>query len=301
MKHQAFARNTLAIVCIILWASAYVFTRVAIQHFSPASISSLRYLFASLVLLPYIITKRIKLPEMRDLGWFIGSGLTGFTLYVIFFNIGSVTVEASVSSLIVSVSPVISAILAKLFYKERMGWIKWLAFIAAFVGVTLICIGEDGLTINSGIVWILFCPIFTALYIIIIQVLLKRGYEPFQVTAYSIFCGTIFLLPLLPGAMPELIIAPIEQLLPIIYLGVFPTCIAYIGWSYAMSKADKIADVTNYLFVTPVLTFFMGYIGLGETPSAIAFLGGALVMAGVITTNFYTGKSAQKRNSTNLR
>ncbi len=284
MKNQAVARNVLASVTIVLWASAYVFTRAAVAYFAPLSVASLRFCFASLALIPYVIIKRVKPPKLRDLGWFAGSGLSGFTLYMIFFNIGSQAVTATVSSLIIALAPVISAVLAIFAFKERMGRTKWIAFIAAFAGVAVICLGEGEFIINAGIIWLLLGALVSAVYFLITKALLKRGYAPLQVTAYSIFIGTFFLLPFVPSAIPELVAAPLGRILSLVYLGIFPAAIAYILWTYALSKSERIGDVTNYMFVTPVLTFFMGYWGLGEMPPVTAFLGGALVMAGVIMT-----------------
>ena len=285
MKSQTAARNVLAILTIMLWASAYVFTRAAVAYFAPLSVASLRFCFASLALIPYVLIKRIRPPKPRDFGWFIASGLSGFTLYMIFFNIGSATVTATVSSLIIGLAPIISAMLAIFAFKERMGRVKWIAFIIAFAGVAVICVGEGDFAVNAGIIWLLLGAFASAIYFLITKALLKRGCAPFQVTAYSIFIGTLFLLPFVPNAVPELIAASLGQILSIAYLGVFPAAIAYILWTFALSKAERIGDVTNYMFVTPVLTFFMGYWGLGEMPPATAFLGGALVMAGVIMTN----------------
>ncbi len=287
MKSKAAACSAFAMLTIALWASAYVFTRVAVGYFSPFSLSSLRYIFASLALIPYVIIKRVKPPRPRELGWFIVSGLTGFTLYMIFFNIGSVTVTASVSSLVISVAPVLAAAMAFFALKERMGRVKWFAFILAFAGVAVICLG-DGFALDIGV---LLGALSMSIYTLITKALLKRGYAPLQVTAYSIFIGTFFLLPFLPAAISEFVAAPIGQILSVVYLGVFPASMAYISWTYALSKAEAVSDVTNFMFITPVLTFFMGYWGLGELLPVTAFIGGALVMAGVIMTNLASRKS----------
>ncbi len=285
MKSNAAARNILSSLAVLLWASSFVFTRLAVTYFSPLSVAPLRFCFASLALIPYVLIKRVKPPKLRDLGWFVASGISGFSLYMVLFNIGTATVTAAVSSLIISLGPVLAAVMAMFVFKERMGGFKWFAFFVAFAGVAVICVGEGGFVVEFGIVWLLIGAFCIAIYTLITKALLRRGYEPLRVTSYSIFIGTFFLFPYLPDAMPELTAAPLGQILSIAYLGVFPAAAAYVIWTYALSKSERVGDVTNFMFITPVLTFFMGYLGLGETLPATALLGGALVMAGVIMMN----------------
>jgi drug/metabolite transporter (DMT)-like permease len=66
-----------------------------------------------------------------------------------------------------------------------------------------------------------------------------------------------------------------------VYLGVFPTAIAFTTWAYALKRTSAgRMGATTYL--VPPLTILMGWLALGETPVALAFAGGALCIAGVI-------------------
>jgi drug/metabolite transporter (DMT)-like permease len=68
-----------------------------------------------------------------------------------------------------------------------------------------------------------------------------------------------------------------------IYLGIVPTGVGFIVWAYALSRttAGRLGS-TTYL-VTPI-AILLGWVLLGETPPALALLGGALCLAGVAVT-----------------
>jgi drug/metabolite transporter (DMT)-like permease len=66
-----------------------------------------------------------------------------------------------------------------------------------------------------------------------------------------------------------------------VYLGVFPTAIGFMTWAYALSQttAGRMGATT---YLVPPLAIAIGWALLGETPEALAFLGGALCLGGVV-------------------
>ena len=74
--------------------------------------------------------------------------------------------------------------------------------------------------------------------------------------------------------------APTSGIAWLLFLGVFPTSIAFTTWAYALARgsAGRLA-ATAYL--VPPITIMMSWWILGEAPSGIAVLGGALCLVGV--------------------
>jgi drug/metabolite transporter (DMT)-like permease len=65
-----------------------------------------------------------------------------------------------------------------------------------------------------------------------------------------------------------------------LYLGVFPTAIAFTTYAYALRHMSASSlGVTTYL--VPPITIVLGLIFLGETPPAMAYAGGILALLGV--------------------
>jgi drug/metabolite transporter (DMT)-like permease len=113
-----------------------------------------------------------------------------------------------------------------------------------------------------------------------------KKYTAFQSTTYSIVAGSIFLSVFSPEAISQIIRAPLSQIFVVIYLGIFPSAIAYICWSKALSIAKKTSDVSNYMFVTPLLSLILGYIIIFEVPDTATYVGGAIILFGLLIFNY---------------
>ena len=72
-------------------------------------------------------------------------------------------------------------------------------------------------------------------------------------------------------------------------LGVFSASLAYLLWAYALNNAEKTSEATNYMFLTPIITSLLGITLIGEAPHYSVYLGGMLVLTGVILINYKRG------------
>ena len=273
-----------AIINIIFWALAFVFTRLGLQYFDVYSLSFLRYLVASITLLVIICFIKINRPKKEDLFSFILSGALGFFLYVILFNKGTALVSAATSSIIIATVPVFTALLATFFYKEKLKIYQWIAIGIEFMGILVLTLMNGSFSINEGVLWLLIAALCLASYNIL-QRKLTKTYSALQASTYSIFFATIMLCIFLPGSINKAIHAPLIQMLYVLILGVFSSAIAYIAWAKAISLAEKTTYVSNYMFVTPFLTTILGFIMINEIPDKATILGGIIILSGLFIFN----------------
>ena len=273
-----------AIITIIFWALAFVFTRLWLQYFDVYSLSFLRYLVASITLLVIICFIKINRPKKEDLFSFILSGALGFFLYVILFNKGTALVSAATSSIIIATVPVFTALLATFFYKEKLKIYQWIAIGIEFMGILVLTLMNGSFSINEGVLWLLIAALCLASYNIL-QRKLTKTYSALQASTYSIFFATIMLCIFLPGSINKAIHAPLIQMLYVLILGVFSSAIAYIAWAKAISLAEKTTYVSNYMFVTPFLTTILGFIMINEIPDKATILGGIIILSGLFIFN----------------
>ena len=273
-----------AIITIIFWALAFVFTRLGLQYFDVYSLSFLRYLVASITLLVIICFIKINRPKKEDLFSFILSGALGFFLYVILFNKGTALVSAATSSIIIATVPVFTALLATFFYKEKLKIYQWIAIGIEFMGILVLTLMNGSFSINEGVLWLLIAALCLASYNIL-QRKLTKTYSALQASTYSIFFATIMLCIFLPGSINKAIHAPLIQMLYVLILGVFSSAIAYIAWAKAISLAEKTTYVSNYMFVTPFLTTILGFIMIKEIPDKATMLGGIIILSGLFIFN----------------
>lgn len=281
-----------ALITIVFWSLAYVLTRLALQNFSAFSLGFLRYFIAActiLVLSPFI---KIERPQRTDWKWFLAAGAAGFFFYMVAFNKGCKTVTAATSSVVVATVPVITALLARVIYQERLRFCQWGGMALSFTGVVLLTLLDGLFTINTGLVWLLLAAVALSSYNLL-QRKLTQTYSALQTAAFSILAGTLLLGIFLPAAVEEVKQAPPLPLVYVAILGIFPSAIAYVAWSQALAKAKTTSSVSNYMFVTPFLTSLLGFFIAGETPDLPTIVGGALVLIGILI--FHFGGNADAR------
>src|SRR5450755_839159 len=87
--------------------------------------------------------------------------------------------------------------------------------------------------------------------------------------------------------------APVAATLQIVYLGVFPTALAFSTWAYALSRttAGKMGATT---YAVPVLAVVMSWAFLDAVPGWLTLLGGLLCLAGVAVSRTRGGRRGRK-------
>ena len=85
----------------------------------------------------------------------------------------------------------------------------------------------------------------------------------------------------LPESIRQIESAPLSHVIAVIFLGVFPSALAYLLWAKALSFAATTSDVTKFMFLTPLLSFVLGYVVISELPGVETWIGGALILSGL--------------------
>lgn len=274
-----------ACVTILFWSLAFVVTWLALEYFTPFSIGFLRYFTASCAMLVIVLVLKIKAPKAADLKWFLVSGFFGFFVCMVAFNKGLETATAATGSVILAVAPVVTALLARVFYKEKLGVVKWAATAIEFTGVAVLALMNNAFSFNPGVIWLLLAAVSLGTYNLL-QRKLTKTYSGLQASSYSIFAGAVMLAVFSPASIKEAAAAPPAGLLYIIILGVFSGAVAFASWAQAFKKAKQTSSVSNYMFVTPFLTALLGFLLAGEMPDLPTAVGGAIVLAGMLIFNF---------------
>lgn len=274
-------------LAVLLWASAFPGIRVGLEHYSPEHLSLVRLLIGSIGLLVFAFIAKIGLPRLKDVPVIFVLGFLGFSVYHTALSIGEQTVSAGAASLLVSTTPIFSAILATFFLKERMRGLSWIGSVIAFLGVFIIMIGTgDSFVFEMGVFIILIGALGESIYFVFQSHYLKHyGFLPF--TVYTILAGTIFLLLFLPGLGSAIATAPAAINMTVVYLGLFPTLIPYFCIAYVTSKVGA-SEATSVLYLTPAFAILIAWLWLEEVPTIVTIVGGILTLIGVGITNKQT-------------
>ena len=268
-----------------LWGSAFPLIKVGLEDFSAAHLTLGRFLVASLCFVPYLaLSKKRLLPARRDLPLFFLLGLLGVTIYHLALNYGELYVTAGAASLIIATAPAITAVIAFFMLGDRLPPLGWGGIIVSFSGVALIVWGEEAaFGFNPYALLILLSSVVTAFYFVLQKPLFAR-YKAVEVSAFATWAGTLPLLIFWPGFPAEVAGAAPAPLLATLYIGVFPAAVAYAIFAYALSQAP-VTLVTAYLYTVPVFSLLFSWLFIGEVPSRVTLVGGAVAILGIVMVN----------------
>jgi drug/metabolite transporter (DMT)-like permease len=160
----------------------------------------------------------------------------------------------------------------------------------SFAGVALIASAEgEGIHLSLQALIILAAAVTSAIYMVLQKHFLGR-YSALEFTAYSIWSGTLLMLPFAGGLFSAVRTAALSDTAAVIYLGIFPGALAYVAWAYVMSHGPA-GRTTSLLYLIPVLAIGIAWVWLGEMPHLLSLLGGGVALAGVVMVNLW-GRTA---------
>ncbi len=273
------------IFLVIFWASAFIGIKIALEGLTPGHLSLLRFLIASATLLPILIVLKARLlPKIKDVPYFFMLGALGISIYHTALNFGEVGVSAGAAALILATVPALSAILARFILKDTLPLLAWFGITISFCGVVLISIGDSaGFGLNSYALLIMLSAVVAA-FANVLQKPMFKDYKAIEVSAYMTWAGTSLLLIFLPNLASDVMTAGWRPLLATIYIGIFSAAIANTLFTLILSKIP-VSQATSYLYAIPVTSLVIAWFVLGEVPSQLTVLGGAIALIGIVIVN----------------
>ncbi len=269
-----------ALVTVVLWASAFVGIRAAGEDLTGGALSLGRLVVASVVLGVIVLARSETLPARRDLGLVLTCGVLWFGIYNVALNEAERRVDAGTAAMLVNVGPILIALLAGWLLKEGFPRTLLRGMAVAFTGVVIIGLAtsQDGLTASTGTLLCLVAAVTYAGGVVAQKPLLSRS-SALAVTWAACTVGAAVCLPFTPTLLDEVGEAGAGSIAWTVYLGIFPTAIAFTTWAYALTRstAGRMGSTT---YLVPPLAILMAWAILGETPPLLALLGGVLCMAG---------------------
>lgn len=270
-----------ALVTVVLWASAFVVIRGVGDAFDPGSLSLLRMAIGSLGLTLIALRAGVRWPPRRVWPLLVAWGVAWFGVYNLALNAAERTIDAGTTAMIVNTAPLIVVTLAGLFLGEGFPSKLVLGAPVAFAGVVLIGATGSGhhLQLQGILLAFLAAAVFAAATLA--QKVLLRHADSTTLTWLAAFTGTIALLPWGGRLVEDLATAPASATWSVVYLGVFPTAVAFTTWGYVLARSNA-GTTSSTTYVVPAIALLMSWVLLAEAPAPAMLAGGLLCLLGVV-------------------
>lgn len=295
MRHFTIALSSstvyLKLICVaLMWGGTFIAGRIVTADLSPALSALLRFGFAVILLVLILLKRTGGFPHLSAQQHILAilMGLTGVFAYNLFFFAALSRIEAGRTALFVSLSPILTILVMRIFFQEKLGRINYLGVCLALLG-TLIVVSKGeffaAFTQSFGAGEMMMCG--AVLSWVIYTICFKQTSAPaLTMTTYSVLWGTFFLFIILVPEFMQLSIVHISlhSWLSIIFLGVFGTVLAFIWYAEAIHQigASRTIIFNN---LVPVFAVLLAFLILNEPVTWSMLVGGSLSFIGVILTN----------------
>ena len=143
--------NIFPLVCVILWSSAFITSKIIVEDASPFIALSYRFIIVAFIFFVFfILFSERKFFSFKSVLEALVSGILfhGFYLGGVFYAL-SKGASASIIALIVSLQPIMTAVLAQKILKEFLSKIQWFGILIGFLGAAIVIVSDlnDDLTI----------------------------------------------------------------------------------------------------------------------------------------------------------
>jgi drug/metabolite transporter (DMT)-like permease len=292
-KRDIYIGIGLAVLATLIWSGNFIVARAVNKQIPPISLNFYRWLCASVIIFPFAFKKiKTEWPVVKQ-SWhyFFWISLTGVSLFNTFVYIGGHYTSAINLALIgTTSSPIFSVILARIFLKEKIGWLKVMGIILCIIGILFLLSKGNfknllSLRFTAGDGWILLAALTFAMY----NTMVKRkpaSVSPVNFLFVVFSFGTILLFPFYLWEIFHS--APVEwnvKMLSIIfYLGIGASVFCFFIWNIAIHKlgAGRTALFGNLI---PIFSSLEAVIILHEQFTWVHIVSMIVVFAGIMLAN----------------
>lgn len=275
--------HILALATIAVWGTTFVSTKVLLAHgLTPPEIMFYRFIIA--YALTWIFARKLWADTWKDELLLAVAGFTGGTLYFLAEN---TAIDYSITSnvaLVVCVTPVLTALLTSLCYKERITVRLFVGSVVSLLGVGFVVLNGTVLQIHPlGDALALVAAFAWAVYSVVVRRFDGR-YTTWFVTRKVFFYGIVTMIPFIAAGMGgglhlERLAIPIVAG-NVLFLSVVASMLCFYSWNLVLEKLGTVR-ASNYMYTQPLVSLACSVAILGEPITHIALLGTVFILVGI--------------------
>lgn len=276
------------VIAMAFWASGYPFIKLIGDTIDPFLLSFLRFFTAGLVVVPISIflKDRSFLPEKKDIIPFILLSilLVAPTPLLIWGISLSSTVN---SAIIMNSNPLMIAILAPFFIREKTNHYLLVGIFIGIIGVAVTVLNgksPDQLfqdTYFLGSLIILLAALIVSLFTIYSQKYVKK-YGTLVLSSSNFICGSTILglISIFQGSFFSITEVPTISLIYASLIGVLGTAVSHLLW-YSSLKHLQTSVAASFKLLIPIFATLYSYLFLDEEITIYMIYGMILTCAGI--------------------
>ncbi len=294
MKSPTLKDYLLLSTLSLIWASAFFNIKIATYSYGPITIACLRILFGAIPVILLCMYQRIKIEAFsKDWKWFAAIGFINLVIPFFLIAYGVQKVQSNLAAILMSSTPISATILAHIYTdKEKINFYKIIGILLGFSGIVYL-FSDNLLITKDNFFSALMILLGSTFYVIGGILTLKISHKKNEnVTASILIWGTIIILPIsIIFEQPWNFTPRLDSTLSLIYLGIFPTGIAWL-LRFMILKNNGVVFQSQVAFLIPIFGVILGYIFLQEIITSKVMLSLVAVVLGI----YFVKKSTTSKN-----
>ena len=264
-----------------LWGASFLFMRIAVPEFGAVPLIAVRVGIAALFLIAVIVI-RGQLSELKGKAVpFTVLGLLNSAVPFSLFAYSTLFITAGFAAVLNSTAPLFGALIAFIWFRERLPWLRVLGLFIGFTGVLVLLSGKVSFQPGSGGFAALGALFAAFLYGIAVNYTkhTMTGVRPLVTATGSQITATLMMLPFAIYLWPDNSIS-VKAWLSVIALGVFCTAIAYLLFFRLLGQIGPTKTIA-VTYLIPLFGITWGALFLSEGITLPMIIGGSIILVGV--------------------
>jgi len=276
-------------LAIIFWGTSFIATKTLLDELTPETIISLRLILGSMLLtiLAFLTKNKFTVKLKSHIYIFVLALIAVFHLWIQVTGLKFTT--ASNTGWIIGTAPIFMAILAAIFFKEKIKLLQAGGILVAMFGVLLL-IGKGNfqsisLIENKGDLMVLGSAFTWGVYSMVNKKI-SLSYSPLMTILYLFIMMAIIIIPfnINENSINSVIHLSAVGWISILFLGLLCSGVAYVIWAQALRDLES-AKVGAFLYFEPIVTVAAAWFFLNESITILMIVSGIIITIGVLLVN----------------
>ena len=261
-----------------IWGCSFLFMRVAVPSFGPYALVEVRLLLGALVLLPFLWSARAQFPARRW-RWLVPIGLINSAIPFVLFAWAAQRAPAAIGAICNAMTVLFAALIAFLFFGEKIGLRRAIALLVGFTGVVVLATAKvSGLSIGTAVIAGSLAALLYGLGVNLVKRHMA-GLPPAASAGATLGSAALVMLPMAVTHWPEAPI-PVSAWACAIALGVVCTGLAFLMFYRLIARIGP-ARASTVTYLVPMFGALFAWLFLGEPVTLAMLVAGALILGSV--------------------